>query len=180
MLAAIVKTATFAELKDICLTMNLAGTTNPSADKRFEELIRRAFRKKAFWILVNNAIKSLNSIFTNEKIELEHSLISGEKELTLTVQIKTINGKTTAETPLEKMMSQNIIKTYETIELKALIEGACSKIFALFEEADKLYFETCKLEGKKATIEEAINHYLLFIFHSEAFELEEELNESNN
>ena len=79
MLAAIVKTATFAELKDICLTMNLAGTTNPSADKRFEELIRRAFRKKAFWILVNNAIKSLNSIFTNEKIELEQSLISGEK-----------------------------------------------------------------------------------------------------
>ena len=107
-------------------------------------------------------------------------MISGEKEVTLTVKIKTINGKTTAETPLEKMMSQNIIKTYETIELKALIEGACSKIFALFEEADKLYFETCKLEGKKATIEEAINHYLLFIFHGEAFELEEELNEGNN
>ena len=180
MLALIEKKATFKELKDICLAFNLAGTTNPSADKRFEEFVKRSFKKKAFWILVNNSIKTLNDIFLNEKVKLEHELNMTETELVLTITIKELNGKEKTETALEKMFEKNMVNTYETIELKALIEGACSKIYSLFEEADQLYFETCKREGKKATIEEAINHYLLFIFHGEAFEIEGELNESNN
>lgn len=174
MLAKIEKKATFLELKDVCLSFNLAGTTNKSADKRFEEFVKRCFKKKVFWILVNNAIETLNGIFKNEKVTLEHTVLATTEELILTVTIEEINGKKEAETALEKMMLKNLIETYNAIELKTLIEGSCSKIYRLFEEADQLYFETCKKEGKKATIEEAINHYLLFIFHGEAFVIEEE------
>lgn len=177
----VTKKNTYAELREVLNKFNLLGTDKPSADKRFQEFTRQVFQKKAFFVLLDNSIKMLKRLFDDEQIVVKF-FIKEEVEdgIELNVFLETINGKTTAETPMEKLLLENVLETVKALDLELLIEGSITKIRELFEQADTFYFEKCKLKGQKANFEEALNHYLLYIFKKDAFVIEEELIESKN
>ena len=174
------KKSTYEELKAVVKKANLMGTNNPTADKRFQKFTETIFKKKAFFVLINNSLKMFKRMLDEEQVTVKIFIKEEAEYLETNVYLEEINGKQDAETQLEKLLLENVKETVEALDLEALIEGSLDKIREFFEQADTFYFEKCKLQKKKANFEDAQNHYLLYIFKKDAFVIEEELSESKN